>query len=178
MNYETAKTNFETVVTRMQAELKEYANKPRASQAAIDARLANINQLVEFYKAAEELISEEQMRNTELQLALMKYHGNAQRLVHWCKLHRTNPDSIFFYTENELKELYDQGVRFGRVEDLYYSENEAQNKAQDKYIYAGLHTKKLDHSLKSTGGFSDEQIAMMYATCLYNFNNRPQPYAQ
>lgn len=141
MNYDTAKSRFETIVTRMQAELKEYANKSRASQPAIDARLENINALVDYYTLAEELISEEQMKNMELQLGYTKLHFDTQRLVYWCALHGINTNAMFFYQKSELEDLYKKGVRFGKNTQLSFSTVDGVNEIRDKYISANLRSK-------------------------------------
>jgi hypothetical protein len=139
MNYDTAKARFETIVTRMQEELKGYANKPRASQAAIDARLENINSLVEYYTLAEQLISEEQMKNMELQVGFTKLHTDTQRLVYWCKLHGINPNAMFQFTQSELEAIYKKGIIFSRNHPLLsFSTIDGLNEIRDKYISANL----------------------------------------
>jgi len=111
MSYEKAKEKFEAIVARMQLDLKDYANKPGASQRAIDAKLDDVNALVEFYTLANELISEEEMKNMELQLAYTRLHTDTSKLVVFCELHRVNPNLVFHYTLAELEQMHDNGVR-------------------------------------------------------------------
>lgn len=112
MNYDSTKLKFEQIVKRMQADLAEYANKKTSSQASIDYRLRQINDLVDFYTLTNELISQEQMGAMALQLNWSRLHSDTRKLVLFTKLHNINPNIVFLYTYEELEEIYKMGVRF------------------------------------------------------------------
>lgn len=112
MNYETAKAKFERIVQRMQADLQEYAAKKTASPAAIEVRLQTINDLVDYYNITNELVSEEQMKAVEFQLAYTSVWNDARRLVLFAQLHGINPNMIYYYNYAELEELSKIGIHF------------------------------------------------------------------
>ncbi len=112
MNYETAKANFEAVVTRMQEDLKADANNPRVSARALDSRLWIVNALVDYFNMSEKLLQdmEWQMLNTDVKYQNLNVH--TQKLVYWAKMHQVNVSAIDHYGFGELEDLVKRHIDF------------------------------------------------------------------
>lgn len=111
MDYEKSKKQFEQRVSHMQADLKQYAANPKANAAAVETRADNLNALVEYYTKAEERISELEMQLLREENNNNTLANHTDRLVKFCRLHRINPNMIFYYDGVELDEMYRKGIR-------------------------------------------------------------------
>lgn len=119
MTFDKARTDFEFYVTEMQEDVKLDFNKIHLSAKAKEYRLARVNALVDFYGLALEQISELQLQLDENLYRYNKLHEHAQRLVLFCQLHDINPNMIFHYSIDELKQIYDGGIRFTPAEKRF-----------------------------------------------------------
>jgi len=112
MDYEKAKTNFERLVTWMQDDLKKDASKPHPNQRSINTRMGVINQLVEYYEAVERRMEIIEQQWEKESWYAQRLHGDTQKLIYWCNLHRVKVTPVFYYYSYELEDLLRRKIYF------------------------------------------------------------------
>jgi hypothetical protein len=130
MSYTTAKAAFEGVVKSLQNSLQKYVGGGVASQRAVDIQTENINKLVEYYAQAEAQINALQAEKDNMSLQYNKLHSDAGKLVLFCQLHGINPNLIFYYSQEELTKMHNQGIKITlpaiAYDDIVFSMNNEQ----------------------------------------------------
>lgn len=127
IDYNTAKQWYQESIRKLVNSLQRYAESDTASQRKVNHDTMVINNLVDFFNAAEADKARLESNLVDLQLKYSRLHQDAQRLVLFCSLHGINPNMVFYYSTDELQEMIARGVRIAppKYELKYYQPDPA-----------------------------------------------------
>lgn len=91
--------------------MQKYAALPNATQRILNIKADIINKLVDFYNEANTEIEHLRNENNDFIIRYMKLHTDTLKLVKFTELHGINPNMVFYYTEQELQTMINEGVK-------------------------------------------------------------------